>query len=1113
MNAVRLVIEAAAGDARAGAYARTIAVDERGEQLGPPLDFSFALAPEDRELLRWAAIEYTAWPFGGHRQRAQRARERAVAVGSALYRAAILTVTNLRPTRVIVQTTLVDALRLPWELLHDGVDFIALADPPCAIVRTSIGASADAANIPTARRRSAGEAPLRVLLVTARPIDAPAVDVRLVAQKLFVRLEARVRDGTMALEYLRPPTFDALVARLHAQPAVDIVHFDGHGSAGGDPSNAFAPALIFEDSHYKTMRLPADRYARALADGGVSASILTACETAVVTDAHVESAAAAIVDAGVAAVVAMGDEILVDSAAAYADAFYVSLARGAQIDTAHGAARSALASRAALGADWWTPQFYARGRAHSDAAMVPAAATAPVADVGGSPGGFGVTDCVGRASELLAIDRALTAGSHVVLRGLAGAGKTTLAREAARWLTLSRGCTNVREIGCGAIPGAVLDALEGVADSGAAPEGEPRPLVIIDGLESLDGPVDAATLGTALERIARTSMLLVTTRDLRDGTPATGELLPWTFVNVGSLAANEGLELARRVISSSGPAPGILDRDAREAAIASVGGLPFGITAQLAPGVPQGDAAFAAWAPYVESSLGRLAPAHRALVTALRELVRGGNFFIARTLTGLEREPFAAFVEELRHVGLGDSAPLTDLPEGKMLCLKLHPALMPFERLRTGSDRALVLRFAQAYDDLSATLAVPATSSPSLPSKLYAFERPNLERAAAAYDMLAMTAEASALRASLYALAGQFGGHLDDFAIGPNTFEGAEDALRAAHEALNVAETAPSPDPSEIANARVILGISLDRAGRTPESVEETERACAALSPLVQRQEQTRTQPRSNDVSVRANAAYLSALINLGGLQRKSGQMRDARATFALAQPLADRFDNPAAMMVHMQLGDLALAATDFVTADNEYRRTLVLARNETAPARAEEAGALFGRAGVAYKCGNFSQAEQMTRDAISACASIGDVRRIASGYLQLGSMAAERGAADEADRWFDTLRGSAGYAASDARTRAFFDASIASDMGRLVSDRLGTDREVATATTVPAYSAAAKAFLARDPESQRRLSFSKELAQRVVAEHGNDADCAGVEFARGELKRIATIEGVTTPT
>ncbi len=375
---------------------------------------------------------------------------------------------------------------------------------------------------------------------------------------------------------------------------------------------------------------------------------------------------------------------------------------------------------------------------------------------------------------------------------------------------------------------------------------------------------------------------------------------------------------------------------------------------------------------------------------------------------------------------------------------------------------------------------------------MYEFERPNFERAVQAYEAAGEPAAAAALRASLDGLAGRFGGHLDSFSIKAPAFDRPEAALLDARDALAAAEVAGSSDPLAVENERVIVGISLDRAGRTADAADETERACATLAPVANRDD------------AHANG-YLAALRNLSGLQRKLGRNAEARTTLQTAVPLAERLDRTAAISVHLELGSLSSALGALDEAKDHYARALV--RAQVLHAAAEEAGALFGLAGVAYRQSSLDEAERRTHDAAALCESIGDVRRVASAYAQLGSIAVDRGAAEEAERWFATLSSSPGYAACDAATQAFFDASIATDMMRLVHAQMSADPAIAAATTGDAWNEAVAAFLARDDAARRRVAAAKTVAERVVAAHGADPTSVGARFARDELRRIARME------
>ena len=78
------------------------------------------------------------------------------------------------------------------------------------------------------------EPPLRILLVTARPDNAGFVDPRSIARELLDAVSEQVAEGTIALEFLRPPTLATLRKRLSNDklPPIHILHFDGHGAFG-----------------------------------------------------------------------------------------------------------------------------------------------------------------------------------------------------------------------------------------------------------------------------------------------------------------------------------------------------------------------------------------------------------------------------------------------------------------------------------------------------------------------------------------------------------------------------------------------------------------------------------------------------------------------------------------------------------------------------------------------------------------------------------------------------------------------------------------------------------------------------------------------------------------
>lgn len=197
---------------------------------------------------------------------------------------------NLQPEadhQISIVSDIPAVLSLPWELLHDERGFLALRSKhPVSIVRQ-------------VSKRSAGtlkttfEPPLRILLVTARPNDAGFVNPRSIARELLASISEQVEEGTIELEFLRPPTVAQLRKRLSNSklPPIHILHFDGHSAFGemngvndglmlksGGPRGM----LVFENEQGREDLIDAEGLAQVLQDSGVKLTVFNACQSAVV---------------------------------------------------------------------------------------------------------------------------------------------------------------------------------------------------------------------------------------------------------------------------------------------------------------------------------------------------------------------------------------------------------------------------------------------------------------------------------------------------------------------------------------------------------------------------------------------------------------------------------------------------------------------------------------------------------------------------------------------------------------------------------------------------------------------------------------------------------------
>lgn len=431
------------------------------------------LSPQERADLRWYLEEYWKWPFGGFARRGAEVERQLPVIGQRLFAQLFQSATaqkliqNWRlqlaqpgwSGQISILSDIPAVLSLPWELLHDGQGFLTLRTrQPAAIMRRldklSLGAL-----------RTRFTPPLRVLLVSARPEGTGFVDPRGIARELLEALEAAPAGGAVELEFLRPATLPALRRRLaNAVRPIHIFHFDGHGTFSSEPVQPLAPdgvrlhggargQLAFEDDRGELALVPAETLAQVLQDSDVKLAVLTACQSGQGSNDDVfSSVAGRLLGAGVDAVVAMSASVLVVSAARYVEAFYRELSSGLEVPLAHERARQALhddPQRHVLRrrrdepgepvqlCDWWLPHYFQQRPLTLQPTAGPTRAPATPPHLEGFPGPptYG---WIGRARELLAVERALLRRRLVLLSGFGGVGKTALAREVADWLVRTR---------------------------------------------------------------------------------------------------------------------------------------------------------------------------------------------------------------------------------------------------------------------------------------------------------------------------------------------------------------------------------------------------------------------------------------------------------------------------------------------------------------------------------------------------------------------------------------------------------------------------------------------------------------------------------------------------
>lgn len=339
-------------------------------------------------------------------------------------------------------------LGFPWELLHYEEVYLIDHQPPIRIRR----------NLPNTSEQSnpkSESTAIRILAASPRPLKAGYIDHRVSIKPLIEAVDDL--GNRVELVRVHPPTLEQLKQELQqadeAGQPFHVVHFDGHGVFDAKTG---CGALCFEHELDSDKLLPefvkrvyADELAELLAQYQIPLVFLEACQSGQSEGDPNASVAAALLQAGVASVVAMSHSVLVETAHRFVGAFYQQLAAGQHIGSAVLAGRQSLLGDheriniAGAGMlqmqDWFVPLLY---QCEDDPCLFEGALQ--VSEVPKS--NFLLGDLpdtpqhtfIGRSRELLKAERLLEQQPYVVLRGQGGAGKTTLAVELARWLVRSR---------------------------------------------------------------------------------------------------------------------------------------------------------------------------------------------------------------------------------------------------------------------------------------------------------------------------------------------------------------------------------------------------------------------------------------------------------------------------------------------------------------------------------------------------------------------------------------------------------------------------------------------------------------------------------------------------
>ena len=441
--------------------------------------------------------------------------------------------------KLTISANQVSVLGLPWEMLYvPGRDYLFNEEPSVSIRRSFAGGEG------YGQAEFSPKSELRLLFVVSRPDDVGILDHRSEAKAVMDAIDDRNVSG-ISVEFLRPATLENLRKRLadRGLPAIDILHFDGHGSF-----SAGVGALCFEDERGRSALVDAKALGRVLNQRVPGLIVLSACKSSTVSgDDALGSIAVQLSQKGASSVIAMPYSVLAITTQLLFGEFYERLVSGMSVGESLDEARRRLILKTERGErvrngsdrielkleDWFVPTSYQSG---VDRGMVdPNRPPAPNSG-GVEPLNMPVKPIAGffgRQRELWAIEKAFTPNlsdrrketRRMTIAGFGGQGKTALAAEAGRWLVRSgmfEGAVFVDYAafqGVDAIGVAVstiardleMNLIDGAAVTGAL--GRRRTLVILDNLEDLKPEVQQALLTQAIGwSAAGQSRVLITTR-------------------------------------------------------------------------------------------------------------------------------------------------------------------------------------------------------------------------------------------------------------------------------------------------------------------------------------------------------------------------------------------------------------------------------------------------------------------------------------------------------------------------------------------------------------------------------------------------------------------------
>jgi len=221
-------------------------------------------------------------------------------------------------------------INLPWELLHDGQDWL-LSNPKLSIARRfNVQPQEDEDKV-----KKGIKPPMRVLFAYAEPPDKPSVNVKDSFDAASETIESAIE--LVKLEVLPHVTAEELKSQV--KQGADIIHLLGHGDM------AIQGLFYLEEGETATSdMLTAREFRDWIKESAIKPRlvVLTACHSGNPSAHGILGLVTRLLDAGVEAVVSMQTALYTDEARDFTQAFYQALVTSFSVDDAVRAGRKAL---------------------------------------------------------------------------------------------------------------------------------------------------------------------------------------------------------------------------------------------------------------------------------------------------------------------------------------------------------------------------------------------------------------------------------------------------------------------------------------------------------------------------------------------------------------------------------------------------------------------------------------------------------------------------------------------------------------------------------------------------------------------------------------------------